>query len=240
MPTDPTDRQPEPEPGGSPKRFDDVGGYEREIGQLVPGHGLMRAVAISAVQAHLAREGRALGRLLVVGVGPGSELEALVEAFPSAQIEVFETSERMARAAAAGLVGTAADRVQVHHRALEVGEAADFDVAVCLLVAHLVPVGRAREAFWQALGSALRPGGVLALSEISVMGDRERDSWLRWSRGAGVEGDRLEQLDVRLQGGFPLLDLDRTRALARGAGLEWLCTPVQILGVGLHLWRRAP
>lgn len=216
------------------KSFGDANAYAAEIRRVVPGHDLLRELAIATLEVRLPRQ----GTLLVIGCGPGAELLDVARALPEWRIEALEPSHAMFECAAevveqAGL----AARVRVEHRPLAAPEAATADAALCLLVAHLVPV-EARAAFWHALGASVRPGGLLALAEIEAMTPQIRAIWRAWSKGRGCAPERLATLDARLTTGFALLTAVQTTALAADAGFAPDGVVARQLGVSLTCWRK--
>ncbi len=218
-----------------PKRFDDASTYEAEIARLVPGHGILREMTIATLRAEQERTGHRIRSMVVAGGGPGAELEALAHAFPGTMIDAYETSVAMANAAEERIGG---GQVRIFPRPLPESLAPRFDAAVCLLVAHLIPKGSSRRALWHSLSHALQPGGILAMAEIERCTARSRAVWSEWSRLKGCDDERLKTLDARLGGGFSVLDPAEIKGLAWEAGFRYERTPLRILGVALHIWRK--
>lgn len=219
------------------KTFPDAAKYTAEIRRLVPGYDLLPALTAATLQG-LSVDG---GTLAVVGSGPGHELLQLATALPDTTIHAFEPAPAMAQAAqevvsAAGL----GRQVSIIPATLPRLTAPRYDAAISLLVAHLIPDDGARAAFWGDLAAALRPGAPLLLAEIDEVDALGSLSWLAWSSSQGCSPAQLDRLSGRLRGGFALLPLSRTRALAEQAGLSYGRTVASALGVSLRLWHRRP
>lgn len=216
------------------KKFGDVGKYEGEIRRLVPGYDLMHELVVVSMQALLPVR----GKLLVVGAGTGRELVRIAMALPGWEIEAVDPSEGMC-ASALELVEEAGlgARVRVRCEALGAGESG-WDAAVSLLVAHLIPDDGSRFAFWKGLGRAVRPGGLLFLSEMEAVDEIGMATWCAWAEEQGCEERRVEVLKGRLRGGFPLVSASRVWEMAREAGFRHERSLLRALGVVLEVWRR--
>lgn len=217
------------------KRFEDADLYSSDIKRVVPGHGLLRELALATLQVSLPRE----GELLIVGAGPGPELVDAAAVLPGWQIDALEPSLTMFNSASAAIDAAGlGHRVRLHNRPLTPPSGPVADAVLCLLVTHLIPDDGPRAAFWRALGSSLRLGGLLVLAEIEALDDEERAIWRAWSQGQGCGPERLATLDQRLSTGFSMLAPDQTSTHAAQAGLTQDGLVLRALGLSLSRWRR--
>lgn len=110
----------------------------------------------------------ARARVLCVGVGTGAEILSLSKAFPEWTFVGVEPSVGMLdvcreRLEAAGVLDRC-EFIEGYVHDVSLGE--KFDVALSVLVAHFVK-REERLAFYQAMSSRLRAGGMLINTEIS-------------------------------------------------------------------------
>ena len=216
------------------KTFDDGATYLDEIQKLVPGHALFQELVVATLVAHTPTDG-VLG---VVGPGPGSELVDLAHALPGWSLEAIEPAPAMAASACARIREAGLDeRIQVYPRPLQ-PEMGSWDAAVCILVAHLIPDDGARAGFWSALGTCVRPGGLLLTAEIEAVDEPTRATWDAWAAARGLDETRRTRLRERLSGGFACLPGHRTAILAESAGFLAEARIASALGVTLRTWRR--
>ncbi len=222
----------------SAKAFRSAERYEGEIPLLVPGHALVRELAL----AELAIEAAGAARVLVVGAGPGAELVSLAALLPRVHFEVLEPSPPMFDACAARVKDAGIeDRVTMYERCLGDVDLPACDAALSLFVSHLLP-DEERRRYWSAFAEVLRVGAPAVTAEIVSMEPRELERWLQSSatkmRNAGVPSEQLlERLRKNLSGGFPLRSATFTAALAHGAGFRDGDVLLRALGVRLERWR---
>ncbi|MEM9066917.1 MAG: class I SAM-dependent methyltransferase [Myxococcota bacterium] len=213
------------------KRFDDAEMYERQIRHVLPGYDLLHSLTFAHLEAILP----SAGRLLVVGCGTGHELVRAAAVLPEWSIEAVEKSAAM-RFASRGRVNRSGLRRRV--RVAPTFPAERSDAGLCLLVLHLIPDDGSREALWAELGNAIAPGGTLLTAEIESMDESTRSAWRGWSSEAGASAVKLEQLEHRLDGGFPLVDAARRNALAKEAGFALAGDYFRAFGVVASAWTK--
>lgn len=140
-------------------------------------------------------------RILCVGVGTGSELIALAQAFPMWQFAAVEPAAPMLnicrqRTEEQGI----ASRCTFHEGYLDSLPATEpFQAATCLLVSQFLMQKEARrELFWE-ISQRLRPQGVLISADISAAMstpafERLSAVWLQMHRFTGASEDNVENI----------------------------------------------
>lgn len=139
-------------------------------------------------------------RILCVGVGTGSELFALAEAYPQWQFTALDPAPAMldicrARAADEGVTG----RCTFHEGHLDsLPASVPFDGATCFLVSHFFMENSARSDFFAQIAARLAPDGILVSADLSSdMACDEyralRVIWERMLRDAGRPEDQIAQ-----------------------------------------------
>lgn len=203
-----------------PKTFDDAGGYERDIRVLVPGYDVLHV----AIPAMLRASRELIRRVLVVGCGTGREAIAIARALEGCELDCVDPSRAMIEHARQTFhdVGLAS---RIRARACSLGEFAverPYDAIVSTLVGHFIPDDGARAAFFEDIGTALRPGGIAVLTELerSPQGDTTLlEAHVECSRMLGAGDDQIATLHQRLSRDFHSLERERWLELAAAARL---------------------
>ncbi|MNG96265.1 hypothetical protein D3C79_553260 [compost metagenome] len=220
------------------ERFEGAGAldYDGRIPLLVPGYELLHRLSAAQLMTRLGPG----GRVLLVGVGTGSELLLLGRLCPHWQFVAQDISADMLaqarwRAEQAGMGA----RVQWWQGELPaVGLACDG--ALCLLVLHFLAHG-AKAGLLAAIARQLTPGAPLLLADLMAAQDpSERAVMGLQARLAGLPAAASEQMVLRLADDFIPLDEAQTQGLLREAGFTAGRRYFQALGFHGWLAERMP
>lgn len=177
------------------RTFDQMApGYDRQWARLAPIQEALHFL-LRSVFAGLPAE----ARILCVGVGTGAELDRLARGFPAWRFTAVDLSAAMLevcrqRAEEGGYLA----RCDFH--AGEVGSLpADvlYDGATCFLVSQFILEPAARSAFFGAIAARLRPGGILASSDLAsepAHYEALLGAWLAMMSAAGIPPEGLENM----------------------------------------------
>jgi len=180
-------------------------------------------------------------RILCVGAGTGLEVAYLARRFPSWRFTVVEPSGPMleicrGRADREGFTS----RCTFYHGFLdEVPLDEVHDGATCLLVSHFILDRAARSAFFRTIADRLRPGGLLASSDLAsgaVGTDFETllRIWMSVVAGGIVSAERLNRTREAFAKDVAVLGSAEVASIIAAGGFE---QPVQFFQAGcLHAW----
>lgn len=176
-------------------------------------------------------------RMLCIGAGTGAEIHAFADRFPQWTFVAVEPS--------AGMVAAATRRAQTHGYAgrcvfhtgyLEtLPESGPFDAATALLVSQFILDEGERTAFFAGIAGRLKPGGLLASSDLAsdvnsaAYGDL-LDVWLRTMAASDVPPERVQQMRDAYARDVAILPAARIQALIASAGFT---PPLQFYQAGL-------
>lgn len=181
-------------------------------------------------------------RILCVGVGTGAELAHLAGTHPGWRFTAVEPSGRMLeacrrRAEAEGF----SSRCRFHEGyldSLEDGE--DHDAATCFLVSQFIVDPQARTEFFAQIARRLRPGGLLASSDLaSDVESREYEvllrDWTTMMAAAAVPAEALDRIRAAYARDVGVLPPARIASIIAAGGFA---PPVLFFQAGLiHAWR---
>ncbi len=179
--------------------------------------------------------------ILCVGVGTGSELIHLAEAFPKWRFTAVEPAAPMLdicrrRTEESGI----ASRCTYHEGYLDSLPASQpFDAATCLLVSHFIMDKEARADLFRQIGVRLRPGGYLVSADlVADMSTSEYRSllevWLRMLRYSEMSVEEVERFRDSYGRDVALLPPRTIEAIITDGGFE---SPVMFLQTLLiHAW----
>lgn len=154
--------------------------YDKRFAKLAPMRQALH-LSIRMVLSGLPND----ARILCVGVGTGSELIDLAQAFPQWKFTAVEPAIPMLdicrqKAEESGI----ASRCTFHEGYLDSLSASDpFDAATCIWVSHFMMQPEERRNFFRQIGARLRPNGYLVNSDLaSDMSTPDYKSLLEVSR----------------------------------------------------------
>ncbi len=185
-------------------------------------------------------------RLLCIGVGTGEELCHFARRFPQWTFVAVELSGAMLdvcrrKAEQAGFES----RCHFHEGYLDtLPGTGEFDAATCFLVSQFMLDKEVRSGFFKSIADRLRPGGILASSDLaSDTGSHEYEAllnmWLNMMLAAGIPAAGLEQMRAAYARDVAILPPGEVASLIRSGGFD---DPVMFYQTGLiHAWfsRRA-
>jgi tRNA (cmo5U34)-methyltransferase len=211
-------------------------GYDKRWEKMAPIRDLLHFL-VDSIFAELPID----ARILCVGLGTGQELSHLARKFPGWRFTAVEPSSVMLdlcskRAEQEGY----ASRCYFHEGYLDslpIDEA--YDAATCFLVSQFILDKPARSAFFRGIARRLRPGGILASSDLAsdVRSDAYKsllEVWFRTMSGAGVTPEALENMRAGYAKDVAILPTPEVASIIAAGGFEM---PVLFFQAGLiHGW----
>ncbi len=211
-------------------------GYDKQWGKMAPIRDCLHLL-IKSVFSDLPID----ANILCVGAGTGAEMAFLAENFPAWRFTAIEPSGAMLkvcrqRAEANGYIS----RCEFHEGYVDSLPGTEkFDGATCFLVSQFLIDQSARSEFFRAIGRRLKPGGILASSDLtSDVGSKEYAAllpvWLQAMSAAGFNEELMKRVRTAYAKDVAVLPPSRVVAIIRSAGFE---LPVQFFQAGLiHAW----
>jgi tRNA (cmo5U34)-methyltransferase len=210
-------------------------GYDKQWARMAPIRDGLHLL-LESVFADLPAD----ARILCVGVGTGAELAYLAQKFPGWRFTAVDPSGPMLdvcrqRAETEGYLS----RCYFHEGYLDSLPTEELhDGATCFLVSQFILAQEARTAFFRGIANRLRPGGVLASSDLAS--DIESDAydallpvWLNVMT-PGVQPERLERTRAAYAKDVAVRPPELVASIIESAGFE---PPVQFFQAGLiHAW----
>jgi len=181
-------------------------------------------------------------RVLCVGVGTGLEVAHLARSHPGWSFVAVEPSGAMLQACRerADAEGFAA-RCSFHHGFLDSlpADTAACDAATCFLVSQFIVERDARVRFFAGIASRLRPGGLLASTDLAAdTGSPAYDvllpAWMRMMAAADVTPDAIERIRQAYATDVAVLPSAQVESIIDDGGFD---QPVRFFQAGLiHGW----
>jgi tRNA (cmo5U34)-methyltransferase len=142
-----------------------VAEYDALIRQLVPAYPAMRPVQLALLALALP-DGGAGKRVLDLGGGTGALAAAILEKFPGATVEIWDTDPEML-ATARERCAAFGERVRYVERSFAEPLPPCDAVAACIALHHVKDL-RVKGAIYQNIYAALRPGGMFVNADTAV------------------------------------------------------------------------
>jgi tRNA (cmo5U34)-methyltransferase len=183
----------------------------------------------------------AKARILCIGAGTGEEMVYLAKRFPQWRFAAVEPSGAMlevcrSKVEKEGFVS----RCYFHEGYLDSLPINDkFDAATCFLVSQFILEQDARADFFRAISSRLRPGGILASSDLaSEVGSSEYEAilhtWLNMIAATGIPPEALERMRAAYAKDVAILPPTQVASIIKSGGFG---EPVRFYQAGLiHAW----
>jgi tRNA (cmo5U34)-methyltransferase len=211
-------------------------GYDQQWARLAPVRDCLHLL-VQSVFARLPAE----ARLLCVGVGTGAEMAYLARTFPGWTFTAVDPSGAMIevcrkRAVIEGYLS----RCSFHEGYIDsLPPGLPHDAATCFLVSQFLLDAEERRGLFRAIRERLRPGGMLASSDLaSDTASPEYEAllspWFTMMASGGVQPDALERMRAGYARDVGILPPARIASLIESAGFA---SPVQFFQAGLiHAW----
>lgn len=179
--------------------------------------------------------------VLCVGVGTGEEIHYLARRNPGWTFTAVDPSGAMLEICREKAErGGYASRCRFHEGyvdSLPAGTA--FDAATCFLVSQFILDESARTGFFRQIAARLRPGGILASSDLasdvtSAEYEALLELWLAMLQASGIPAAGLEQMRAAYARDVAVLPPAKVAAIIEAGGFD---TPVLFYQAGLiHAW----
>lgn len=176
-------------------------------------------------------------RILCVGVGTGKEIIHLARKFPDWHFTAVEPSSAMFEMfrQAATREGVAS-RCYFHEGYLDsLPTETLHDAATCFLVSHFILNKDVRAQFFQQIATRLKPGGILANSDLSSDTASEEfepalKMWQTVMSGAGLSPEELNRIKAAYAKDVAILPPSEVATIIKTGGFD---TPVKFYQAGL-------
>jgi tRNA (cmo5U34)-methyltransferase len=211
-------------------------GYDKQWIRMAPiNNGLY--FLLESVFAELPSE----ARILCVGVGTGKELIHLANRFPGWRFTAVEPSGAMLDVCRRRVedVGISS-RCHFHEGYLDSLPTEEIhDAATCFLVSQFILEKEARSEFFHQIASRLKPGGILANSDLSAeVGSESYEALLRVWQSVMAPSDASAEGLSRMRAAYAkdvaVLSPAAVASIIKSGGFE---APVQFFQAGLiHAW----
>ena len=211
-------------------------GYDKQWSRLGPIRNGLHFL-LESVFADLPED----AQILAVGAGTGVEISHLAAVFPKWRFTALDPSGAMlaecrSRAENDGFL----DRCDFHEGYVsELPEGESYDGATCFLVSQFITDKAERSAFFRSIASRLKPGAILASSDLSsdVRSAEYEELFRVWSNvmsAADLTPERREQMRKAYENDVAVIPPDEVADIIRGSGFQ---TPTLFYQAGLiHAW----
>ncbi len=210
--------------------------YDRQWAKMAPIPGALHYL-LESVFAPLPAD----ARILCVGVGTGAELAHLAKKFPGWSFTAVEPSGPMlAECRRLAEREGIASRCHFHEGYLQtLPDVVPHDAATCFLVSQFILDQQARTGFFRSIAERLKPGGILASSDLASGANAEDYDpllavWLKLMSGADMTPEALERMKAAYSKDVAVLPPANIASIIQAGGFE---APVRFFQAGLiHAW----
>lgn len=186
-------------------------------------------------------------RILCVGVGTGVELAHLARKNPAWQFTAVEPSAPMLEVCRQRLEKEGfASRCYFHEGYLDsLTVTGAHDAATCFLVSQFILDQQTRSEFFREIARKLKPGGILASSDLASDVDSSEyevllRAWMNMMGSADISPEGIDRMRKAYANDVGVLPPNRIASIIEAGGFE---SPAQFFQAGLiHAWlsKRAP
>jgi len=165
--------------------------------------------------------------VLCVGVGTGAELLYLAAAFPQWRFTVVEPSAQMLAVcrtrAEAQSISSRCDFREEYVEALP--DIAQFDAATAILVSHYLGDQAARQDFFHAISTKLRPGGVFISADLAADTNSQEfaelfRAWKSMLRFSDMSSAEVERYSSKFSKGGPAIPVPEIETIFTSSGFQ--------------------
>lgn len=211
-------------------------GYDQQWARLAPLRDCLHLL-VQSLFAGLPED----ARLLSVGAGTGAEIAFLARAFPRWHFTAVDPSASMIevcrqRAEAEGFL----PRCHFHVGYIDSLPADEpYDAATCFLVSQFLLDHDERSGLFRAIGTHLRPDGLLATTDLasdtrSAAYDALLPPWFTMMATGGLDAEKLQRMRANYARDVAILPPPQVASIVAAAGFT---PPVQFFQAGLiHGW----
>jgi tRNA (cmo5U34)-methyltransferase len=166
-------------------------------------------------------------RILAVGVGTGLELSSLARLFPGFRFMAVDPSGEMIKVCRERAKGDGfLSRCEFHEGYVDtLPSTPSYDGATCFLVSQFMLDRRARSEFFRGIATRLRPGAVLASSDLaSDTSSKDYEAllkvWFRMMSTAGLTPEAMEKMRAAYAKDVAILPGKDVSAIIEAGGFE--------------------
>lgn len=211
-------------------------GYDKQWAQMAPIRNGLHFL-LESIFAELPAD----ARVLCVGVGTGAELAHLAQKYPCWSFTAVDPSGPMLDACRQRAKdGGFTSRCDFHEGYLDSLPASDgYDAATCFLVSQFILEQQARSMFFQEIASRLKPGGILASSDLASDVASQNyaallHAWMNMMAGASIALEDQERMRNAYANDVAVLPQKIVESIIKLGGFE---SSVQFFQAGLiHAW----
>ncbi|WP_151795646.1 class I SAM-dependent methyltransferase [Acinetobacter soli] len=204
-----------------------VEAYDEHIRKLIPGYEIIHQQVDAILQSVL----QPTAHILIVGCGTGYELEYLLNKHPDWTFTALDPSLAMLEMAETRVkhMGKSAQVQFVHGDHSTLTEAAVFDAALCILVAHFIADEQKNE-FYSSIHRCLKKSGLLLTYDLMPCNNPQHLQALRYlCMTQGLTELQCQKMLGRMENDFFTISFSEYQQRLQGIGFENVHSYSQIL-----------